>query len=102
VHLAATIPNRQIRRQLSIRKVSSPLAPAGHQFVDEAEDAAGGVGRALAQPGMQQLAAVGPEGEQGMAAQPAGGAASSTRHHVGGTPARPYRRNSRSATAPWT
>jgi hypothetical protein len=60
----------------SARKVGSPLAPArpqpGHQLVNEPGDAAGGVGRALAQPGVQQLAAVGPGGQQRVVAQPVG------------------------------
>src|SRR4030095_4941139 len=49
-------------------------AQPGHQLINEPGDAAGGVGRALAQPGMQQLAAVGAGGQQRMVAQPSGGA----------------------------
>jgi hypothetical protein len=45
----------------SIRKgelaAGAGAAQAGHQFVDGSEAAAGGVGRALAQPGVQHLAA---------------------------------------------
>ena len=47
-------------------------AQPGHQLVNESEDAAGGVGRALAQPGVQHLAAVGAGGQQRMVAEPVG------------------------------
>jgi hypothetical protein len=47
-------------------------AQAGDEFVDESEDAAGGVGRALAQPGVQHLAAAGAGSQQRMVAQPVG------------------------------
>jgi hypothetical protein len=53
------------------------LADAGaaqpsHQLINEPQDAAGGVGRALAQPGVQHLAGAGAEGEQRVVAEPVG------------------------------
>jgi hypothetical protein len=47
-------------------------AQAGDELIAEPEDAAGGVGCALAQPGVQHLTAVGAEGEQRVVAQPVG------------------------------
>jgi hypothetical protein len=45
-------------------------AQAGDELVDESEDAAGGVGAALAQPGVEHLAARGVGGQQRVVAQP--------------------------------
>src|SRR5512132_4385610 len=53
-------------------------AQPGHQLVNEPENATGGVGRALAQPGVHDLAGVGAGGQQRVVAQPAGVAVAGT------------------------
>jgi len=64
-------PEPRVHPQGQLAAGAGP-AQAGHQLVNEAEDAAGGVGRALAQPGMQHLAAVGAGGQQRMVAESVG------------------------------